>query len=132
MSKSNRSCPRLSISCKGGVTQKHYRSQCDINSIVDKARRTGLVTHVNSKKAFYGDVSGVPDYQTALSLVQNANDKFMALPARVRDRFMNNPANLLDFLSKNENRDEAVKLGLIEPLPPAPKVEVPKESPSPK
>ena len=47
----------------------------------------------------------------------------MALPSRVRRRFDNDPAELMEFLADEANREEAVMLGLIEkeePVQPAP------------
>jgi phage internal scaffolding protein len=44
-----------------------------------------------------------------------AEDEFDALPAQIRARFENEPANLIDFLSNEQNRDEAEKLGLVNP-----------------
>ena len=44
-----------------------------------------------------------------------ADDAFMALPAAVRERFNNDPAELVDFVSDVNNRSEAIDLGLIPP-----------------
>ena len=49
-------------------------------------------------------------------MVLAADDAFMALPANVRERFNNDPAELVDFISDVANRSEAIDLGLI-PLP---------------
>ena len=38
----------------------------------------------------------------------------MALPAHLRARFENDPAQLIDFLGDENNRSEAEKLGLLE------------------
>jgi hypothetical protein len=38
----------------------------------------------------------------------------MALPADVRARFENDPANLLDFMVNPANNAECIKLGLID------------------
>jgi phage internal scaffolding protein len=39
----------------------------------------------------------------------------MALPAQIRSRFDNDPAKLIDFLENEQNHDEAIKLGLVNP-----------------
>ena len=44
-------------------------------------------------------------------------DDFMELPAQLRSRFNNDPAELIDFLGKEENREEATKLGLVAAKP---------------
>jgi len=57
----------------------------------------------------------------------------MTLPAKVRDRFGQDPAEFLAFLSNPENADEARRLGILKPqeaAPPPVKVEV--TNPEPK
>jgi len=106
---------------KPSRTKQSFRAQCDINTIVARARTTGLVEHVNSRPPVYGDVSSIPDYQSALHVVIQAQDAFAALDSRVRERFHNDPALLMDFVRDPKNRDEAVFLGLVpKPVPPAP------------
>ena len=41
-----------------------------------------------------------------------AQQSFDSIPSEIRDRFNNDPKLLIDFLSKEENMEEAVKLGL--------------------
>jgi len=97
----------------GGRTKQSEREVCDINKIVAKARQTGFVNSVNSKPGVYADVSDVPDYQTALEIVNKADAEFMALPAKVRDRFNNDPAEMISFIMEEGNYAEGEKLGLF-------------------
>lgn len=110
-------------------TKQSFKAESDINSIVAKYQRTGLVTNISGKKPFYGDVSSVPDYQDALALVAHAQDQFSKLPAKLRERLGNDPEGLVRYLSDESNWDDAVKLGLMlkkEPLaPPVPPVAPP-------
>ena len=46
-------------------------------------------------------------------------ESFEKLDVNVRKRFENNPQKLLDFLKDDDNRDEAIKLGLVERKDPA-------------
>lgn len=62
----------------------------------------------------YGDVSNVEDYQTSKNKVIAADKAFKKLPAAVRSRFKNDPAELFAFLDNASNLEEAKKLGLIE------------------
>jgi phage internal scaffolding protein len=61
----------------------------------------------------YGDFTGIGDYHTALNQVIAAEDEFMSLPATLRARFENDPAQLIEFLDNPQNKDEAVQLGLV-------------------
>lgn len=93
-------------------TQQHFKDETDINNILRMFNITGQLP----KKAVtpqYGDFSGVVDYHTALNAVIAAEDEFMTLPANLRARFDNDPAELIEFLNNPENKDEAKKLGLI-------------------
>ena len=53
-------------------------------------------------------------FRQAQETVIAAAEAFAALPSRVRQRFNNDPAELLEFLADESNREEAVFLGLIE------------------
>lgn len=115
---------RVITDCSGdGRTKQSFRAQCDVNSIVERARKTGMVTHLNAKSPLYMDASAVPDYQAALNIVNLANEKFSSLSSKVRERFANDPAKMVEFLSDKSNYDDAVKLGLVV------KKEVPKAPP---
>jgi hypothetical protein len=41
----------------------------------------------------------------------------MALPAKIRARFDHDPNALLQFLQNDQNRDEAIQIGLIDGKP---------------
>ncbi|AXH73339.1 MAG: internal scaffolding protein [Microviridae sp.] len=109
------------IDCSGdpGCTKQSFKEECDINSIVEKAQRTGQLPQMIAKDPMYGDFSGAMDYQSALNLVLKAESQFMGLEARVRDRFMNDPSAFLAFMEDPNNGPEIVKLGLAAPRKPS-------------
>jgi len=45
--------------------------------------------------------------------VMKIGQSFRELPAEIRNRFRNDPEELLRFTENPQNRDEAIKLGLI-------------------
>lgn len=94
-------------------TQQQFEEECNINNILKRYKQTGIVTHLAHELPVYGDFSDVPDYQTAFDIVVSAHDNFMRLPADLRKRFNNDPAQLLDFLKDESNYEEAVELGLL-------------------
>lgn len=103
------------------VTQQQFKKQCDINHILKQYDKTGLITHVNEAKAFYGDYTEVNEYQESLNLVIRAQDNFMSLPSKIRNKFHNNPGEYLEFVSNPENQEEMYELGLaIRPMPERP------------
>jgi phage internal scaffolding protein len=94
------------------LTQQHYKDECDINNILRQFNVTGLLPE-NTLSPRYGDFTGISDYQSALNQVIAAEDEFMRLPAQIRARFDNDPSNLIEFLENSDNKDEAIKLGLV-------------------
>ena len=94
------------------LAQQNFKDESDINYIVRQFGLTGdLPGQAISPQ--YGDFTGVLDYHSAVNAVLAAQDEFMDLPAQMRARFDNDPAKLIDFLGNEENRDEAIKLGLV-------------------
>ena len=66
----------------------------------------------------FGDFTTMPlDPAEAKARLDDAEAQFMALPSDIRARFHNSPLQLIDFLSREENRAEAQKLGFIDPPP---------------
>lgn len=92
---------------------QHHKEECDINTILQKFNVTGLLPE-SPLSPRYGDFSGISDYHTAMNRVIAAQDEFEALPAQIRARFDNDPANLIEFLENSDNRQEAEELGLVE------------------
>jgi phage internal scaffolding protein len=80
---------------------------------LQKFNITGLLSQ-SPLSPRYGDFSGIGDYHTALNRVIAAQDEFEGLPAQIRARFDNDPANLIEFLGNENNRAEAEELGLVE------------------
>lgn len=99
-----------------GRTDQSFRDECNINIIVKNFIRTGaLPPHLIQKKAaMFADVSEVGDLQDALQRVTQAREGFATLPAAIRDRFSNDPVQLLAFLEDPANRQEAIDLDIIE------------------
>lgn len=80
--------------------------------------------------SYYGDFTDIPDLREALERVTALNDTFMALPAKVRARFSNNPVELYNFIHEPDNRLEAEALGLLAPRPPQEAPAVPPTPPT--
>jgi len=98
------------------LAQQNFKDETDINHIV---RQFGLTGQLPGKPLSpqYGDFTGVLDYHSAVNAVLAAQDDFMELPAQMRSRFNNDPAQLIDFLGNENNREEAIKLGLVAAKP---------------
>jgi phage internal scaffolding protein len=95
--------------------QQHHKDECDINVILERFGKTGMMP-VSAISAQYGDFTGVNDYHTALNTLIAAESEFDALPAHIRKQFANEPANLIEFLNDPKNKDQAIELGLVNPI----------------
>lgn len=104
-------------------TEQEHAEEADINYIAERFLRTGEAPQVLNLPTA-GDFEGIFDFQTAMNTIAQAREEFMTLPAKVRTRFGNDPAQLLDFVNDESNREEAIKLGFI-PKPDTPPVEKP-------
>lgn len=93
------------------LTQQHFKSECDINTIMKKYAITGTLPNVAG--GYYDEVPDDTDYFTLQTHLLNADDAFMSLPSHVRKRFENSPGRLLEFIHNPANLDEAVSLGLL-------------------
>lgn len=115
-------------------TKQSHKDECDINNIMARYRRTGLIEAVNRNQPRYADVTGL-EFRSAMEMVAQAQQLFEDMPSSVRKRFGNDPAAFLDFVNDPENRPEAVRLGLLKEdspsLPDRPASAPPKADPAP-
>lgn len=110
---------RVSISFHGvGRTKQSFRDDCDINNIMARYMKTGVLDHVRAEVAQYGDVSGA-DFQGALDLVAGAKSMFHSLPSNIRTEFENNPAKFFEFMENPANAQRAREMGLLAPEAPS-------------
>lgn len=96
------------------LTKQAFKDECDINKIVANYDRTGLLTHVSSAVARYGDFTEVNEYQESLNTVLRAQRDFEGLPADIRKRFHNDPGEFFEFATNPDNLDQMVEMGLAE------------------
>lgn len=96
------------------LTEQAHQKETDINHIISKYDKTGLIDHVSKFEGSFGDLTG-DDFKTMMDKVTNANSMFEQLPASIRKEFNNNPEHLLRFMENPDNRQRAIELGLIDP-----------------
>lgn len=114
------------LKCEGpGRTKQSFRDECDINGIMARFQRTGLIDAVNKIQPQYADVAGF-DFQFAMNQIIQAQDMFAELPSGIRKRFQNDPAAFVEFVGDPANEEEARRLGLIREA-----VEQPQPAPAP-
>lgn len=94
------------------MTKQSFRDECDIRKIMARMTR-GIPPPGQAGSPIYADFTSVDDFLDAQTKLKEAAERFDQLPARIRSRFRNSPAELLMFVLNENNREEAIELGLI-------------------
>lgn len=89
-----------------------FKDETDINVMMRRFGQTGQLLQ-SAQEPFYGDFSVIGDYQSALNAVLEAEASFAQLPPKVRERFRNDPGELVAFIQDPANEAEARNLGLL-------------------
>lgn len=97
------------------ATSQEFRDDCDPNYIIQRFTQTGDLPTGRGRFPLEGDFSELRSFDDAMNIVLNAQASFDALPSKVRNRFDNDPSKLVAFMADSSNKDEAVRLGLVEP-----------------
>lgn len=110
--------PRVQVSFDDDVSRTHqsFKDSTDINTIMEKFRTTGFINHVDLNRAVYEDFSTTEDYFQSHLAIKKADAIFASLPARIRARVANDPAQLIDFVADPANDEELIELGLKHPI----------------
>lgn len=117
---------RVTVDCsEGDQTHQSFKAECDINNVMARFEKTGLLDHVREYEGDYGDFIDAPDFHRALNEVRRAEEMFMTLPATVRGAFHNDAGQFLEFAQDPANAEELVRLGLAKPA----SVSAPTEAP---
>lgn len=94
-------------------TKQSFKNQCDINDLVARHRRTGLVDHTTSRKPLYGDFTAATDLFTHINATNAAEDEFRTLPAQVRRLCNEDPVELLNLLATEPGCESLRTAGLV-------------------
>jgi phage internal scaffolding protein len=94
-----------------GLTLQAHKDECEVLNIL--AKYDPSMTQEIMAKAEFGYADSI-SFQEAQNTLAQAKESFEALPSKIRNKFANDPGQLLDFLSEPANQAEAFKLGLID------------------
>lgn len=102
------------------VVQRHMKDEVDVNNIMRKYQKTGLVNHVNRYQGNYGNFTNMPTFHEAYQKVLDAKEMFLTLPSTIREKFANDPGLFLEYVDDPENAEGMKELGLIPAGGPSP------------
>lgn len=112
---------RVTLDCgTEEITKQGHKDECDIHKILNQYKRTGILTHITTRQALYADLPDCSDYQSSINTVLEGQEAFATLPASVRDRFKNDPANFLAAIGDPSMRAELEELGVFKKRAPEP------------
>lgn len=106
----------VDFSATTSLTQQQFADEADINTIMARYEQTGLWMSSESRLArdeVFGDVTGFEDFADVMAHKAAVDSAFMQLPAALRFRFGNDPAQLVAFLQDPDNIAEAQALGIV-------------------
>lgn len=98
-----------------GKTEQHHAPTADINAIVNRHKPGQFIGDPRAtRQPMFIDVPS-ETFHESLNRVCDVQNKFATLPSRIRGMFHNDPFQMLRFVENPENRQKALKLGLVIP-----------------
>ena len=104
----------ISFANSPSMTKQSFKEECNINAIMAKFQRTGILAHYAAHAPTYQDIPAL-DYLDALSVISRAESMFEELPSSIRAKFNNSPEEFLEFVQNPDNLAEMAELGLAKP-----------------
>lgn len=98
------------------LTQQHSKDETDINKIMARYIKTGVIDHVAKYEPQYRDNDDL-DYHQSQNIILKADAMFSELPSSVRKEFQNNPSEFLKAVNSPDATERLVELGLAKPQP---------------
>ncbi|QXP44331.1 MAG: internal scaffolding protein [Arizlama microvirus] len=105
-------------------TVQSFENEVNINKIMARIQK-GHAVPIQQGSPLYDDFTSVSSFHEANNKLIEANDAFMKLSPTIRAEFDNSPAQLMAFIQNPENKEHAIKIGLIA-KPVKPPEELPK------
>lgn len=91
--------------------KQEFKDDADINSIMRKFQKTGVINHSAKYQPVYGETSPLT-YHESMNVIKAADTMFFELPSSLRKKFENSATKFLEFVQDEKNFEEAQELGL--------------------
>lgn len=89
------------------LTKQEFADECDVNKIMERYNKTGVLPQSVDRSAFYFDADEMPwTFQEMQNILIDARNAFAALPAVVRKEFDNDPVAFAEFANDPKNVDK--------------------------
>jgi len=113
------------------MTEQCHKDRCDMHNIMRQFEKTGLIEHTSRYAGKYMDMPNAPSFHEAMNTIAKAESMFETVPAKIRAKFHNDPAEYIEFMQDPKNYDAIKEMGLDPSHLPEPErpVERPQEPP---
>jgi len=91
-----------------GRTQNTFKDETDINKIMERAQRTGTISHLAKHQLRYGDFANYDFLENQIKIVEG-RQLFDELPSEIRKEF-EQPAKFFSFVNDPANKDRLEEL----------------------
>tara|TARA_R110002072_G_scaffold196017_3_gene353391 strand:+ start:5613 stop:6050 length:438 start_codon:yes stop_codon:yes gene_type:complete len=102
------------INNEPSMTKQALKDNADINKIIKRYNKTGVLQNMKEFEGQYGDFDS-KDFHDAMNVVAEANTLFEQVPSEIRAQFKNDPGDFIDFATNEENHDQMAEWGLAIP-----------------
>lgn len=100
----------VGVTATGGLTQQHFKDECDLNNILRHYNATGVPPP--NVQPIYADMTRLPTtLSDAFEFSARVDEWFNTLPSKLRETFGNDPRNALRLI--NDNPQAAIAAGLL-------------------
>lgn len=95
---------------KPSMTEQQFKHETDINNIVK-----GAISNLPPRNSMpvFADFPDPNAYVESMNMIADAHSLFETMPSDIREKFKNSPEEMLRFMADENNKDEAIKLGLV-------------------
>lgn len=107
------------------LTDQSDAKDADINAIMERYKKTGMLPQYKEKIGQYLDNTQIPTFMDAHDLVVQAQELFLQIPSPIRKLMDNDPANLENFIKNKDNHDILREYGVLNKVEPSQKVDPP-------
>lgn len=111
-------------------TKQSETEATNVNTIMRKYQKTGVIDHWNQNRPTFGDFSMSQGLHANMIAAELAQDEFMKLDAHVRKACDNEPVKLLELMTSPEGLEVLREAGMLLD-PPIPKPDESAETPTP-
>ena len=94
---------------KDGRVKQSFKDETDINKILERANKSGTISHLNKHRGEYADFSDFDFFEAQLMLTKG-REIFDDLPAEVRSEFNQSQADFFEYVNDPKNVDRLDEL----------------------